>query len=155
MDVGTSAAVIAGITTFGKPGAELVKEFVGRVFGPTADAVGTTLSHPFVEFNKRRALRSEALLLRSAQILENQGYEAKAIPDALLMPLLNSGSLVDDEYLAEVWANLLASAATLSGKVRPAFPQILSEQLGKRPNSSSTFGPDLRRNTIHDGGLMT
>ena len=129
MDAGTSAAVIAGITVLGKPAAELVKDFVGRVFGPTADAVGTAVADPFVQFNKRRALRSEHILLESAKLLAERGHEPKAVPDAILLPLLNHSSLVDDEHLQRLWAQLLASAASedSASKVRPAFPQILSE----------------------------
>lgn len=129
MDVGTSAAVIAGITTLGKPAAELVRDFVDRVFGPTADAVGTALAHPLVEFNRRRARRSEEVLLRSAEILEERGIKPKAVPDYLLLPLLTHASLVDQEELKAVWARLLASAASgaTDSEVRPSFPTILSE----------------------------
>lgn len=129
MDAGTSAAVIAGITVLGKPAAEVVKDFVGRVFGPTTDAIGTAVADPFVQFNKRRALRSEYVLLESAKLLAQCGHEPKAVPDTILLPLLNHSSLVDDEHLQRLWVQLLASAASGDGasKVRPAFPQILSE----------------------------
>ena len=43
----TTAVVIAGLKYVGQPGAELITEFLGRVFLPTADALaprGETLS---------------------------------------------------------------------------------------------------------------
>jgi len=129
MDIATSAAVIVGLRTIGKPAGELVKDFVGRIFAPVGDALGQAMAHPIVEWNKRRAATAEQLLSASAQILEDAGCEPQPVPPYILLPLLEKGSLVEDSDLQAIWSQLLASAASaVPGlAVWPSFPQILSE----------------------------
>jgi hypothetical protein len=129
MDIATSAAVIVGLQTSGKPGAESVKDFVGRLLGPAGDALGAAEAHPIVEFNRRRAERFSTMTLTAAQILQEAGIEPNPVPPYLLLPLLEKGSLIDDAALQAVWAQMLASASARQSDrdVWPSFPQILSE----------------------------
>lgn len=62
MDPITGAVVIAGLKYVGKPSAELVKDFLGKILAPTGEAVGTVIALPIVEWQKRRIERGRKLV---------------------------------------------------------------------------------------------
>jgi hypothetical protein len=127
MDPVIGAVVIAGLKYVGKPSAELVKDFLGKILAPTGDAVGQAMAHPIVEWQKLRVERANKLVIRAAQIVSDMGAEAHAVPGRLLFPLLERGSLEEDDALAERWAALLANSAMHNDIVLPAFVSILAE----------------------------
>jgi abortive infection alpha-like protein len=58
---------------------------------------------------------------------EKAGIDPQAVPRKVLVPLLESGSLEDDEGMVEKWAALLANAAGSADAIPPGFPEILKE----------------------------
>jgi hypothetical protein len=127
MDPITGAVVIAGLKYVGKPSAELVTDFLGRVFAPTGDALGTGVAQPIVDWQKRRVERANKLILNAAAEVERLGEEPQVVPGRVLMPLLEKGSLEEDDNLQATWARLLAKAAAAPNEVSPAFVSILAE----------------------------
>jgi hypothetical protein len=127
MDPVTGAVVIAGLQKFGGPSAELVKDFLNRVLSPTGDALGSALAHPILEWQKRRVERGRKLLEDAAAALQKRNEQPQPVPARVLMPLLERGSLEEDEELRERWVALLASAAVNPEGIIPAFVTMLGE----------------------------
>jgi hypothetical protein len=127
MDIVTGAVAIVGLQAAAKPGAELIKSLLERMLGPVADAAGGMMAHPLKEFHRKRVERAEQILLEAATLLAESGREAQQVPGRVLWPVLELGSLEDENELRQRWAALLASAATDPAAVPPAFPKLLSE----------------------------
>ncbi len=121
------AVTIAGLKYVGQPTAGMVKDFVGRIFGPTADALGQVLADPVVEWRQRRAERAQQVIEDAAKLVAEQGKEPQAVPARVLMPLLEKGSLEEDDSLHARWVALLANASMNPDAVHPAFVTILGE----------------------------
>ena len=84
-------------------------------------------AHPILEWQRKRVSRAQELVERAAYQLQAHGHEPKSVPGRVLMPLLESGSLEEDERLKEVWANLLARAASsIVPEVLPTYSAMLA-----------------------------
>ena len=125
MDLGT-AVVILGLTGASKG---VVEDFLKRVLGPIGDASGKVLSRPIEEWHRRRVERAARLTTDAATMLEEAGTEAVVVPGRILWPILERGSIEEEESLGRRWAALLANAADARGQVdvNPAFVRILAE----------------------------
>ena len=89
----------------GKIGYDLAK--------PTLDLLGQDLRD-----------RVKKLLIRTSQIREERGITEDITPK-FFVPIIQKASLEDDEYLQEMWAELLAHAH--DGKFKPSYISILNE----------------------------
>jgi hypothetical protein len=107
---GDAELVKAGIDAALAP----VKDFANRLFGPALDELGGILADPIRICRFKRSVR---LLEKTKHICDETGYEPKAVPLKMLLPILESASLEDDEYLHDQRANLLANAAMFDGRV--------------------------------------
>ena len=63
MDPITGAVIIAGLKYVGQPGAEVIKDFVGRVLGPSGDYTGQELQHSIRDWREKRNERGAALVM--------------------------------------------------------------------------------------------
>lgn len=103
----------------------LLKEPVKTLFGPAfeqvADAWGDRVRH-------WRDMKRIDLAIAAVQKLKAKGISPKAVDPHILFPILDAGSLTDDETLKGKWATLLAKASSeRDGTILPAFARILSE----------------------------
>ena len=99
-----------------------------KLAGPAADEVGHLIAQ---EVRYVREKRHHQLLLKTNQYLTDSRFEASNVPLSVLIPLLNSASLEEDEGLHDAWAALLANAAVDAGAFQPSFPEVL-RQLSSR-----------------------
>jgi hypothetical protein len=86
---------------------------------------------------------------RAAERTRLEGARPELIPLKILVPLLEKGSqeAADDDFMIDLWANLLAAAA--SGKdVQPRFVSIIGEP--KRGAGSAPSAHHFREKTPHD-----
>lgn len=127
MDIVTGAMVIAGLKYVGQPSAELVKDFIGRILAPPADAIGAIAAHPIVEWQKRRVERGEQVVEHASVLVQQAGKEPKAVPGRLLLSILEHSSVEEEPDLSRAWVALLANASISPTHVLPAFPKLLSE----------------------------
>jgi hypothetical protein len=126
----TGAVIIVGLKYVGQPGAELVKDFLGKILTPVAETSGEVLAHPIKEFQRRRVDRANQLVIDAATIADKSGLVVHEVPGRILWPLLEKGSVEEDDELRRKWAQLLANACTDSSstpQVLPAFVHILGE----------------------------
>ncbi len=97
-----------------------------RILGPAADEIGLMLQDRVRVYRQRNLSK---ILPRSLELVESSKLEPKEIPMRTLIPIIECAAIEDNEYLAEKWAGLLASAATTQSTTasHPCFPKILSE----------------------------
>jgi hypothetical protein len=129
MDAQTAAVAITGLTVVGKPAIDLVKDVIGRIVTPSADAIGQGLAAPVQQWAKRRQENALSTVIDAATILIEKGVKPSAVPGRVLIPILEKSSVEDDLGLHQVWARLLATAAdpVSADTVLPSFAHILSE----------------------------
>lgn len=127
MDAVTGAVALAGLKFVGEPAAKVITDFVQRMLAPVGDQVGGLVADPIQEYRERRALRAQELLLAAAEEVERRREAVKVVPPNILIPILDRGSLEENDALRRQWVNLLATAGTRPEKVPPAFTTILSE----------------------------
>ncbi len=129
MDIPTAATLIVGIRTFGPSAAKVVEQFLTGVLAPAARAMGKDLEAGYRDWQQRRIERGQQLAYDSALMLEQAGVEPQPVPGRVLWPILEKGSLEEDDSLRRRWAALLANAADSrrTVEITPALVQILAE----------------------------
>jgi hypothetical protein len=106
-------------TTSEIAGALGLTEFGKRVIGPSLDEIGERLRG-----------RVKRLFDKAEPMVVNAGITSvQAVPPKLLLPILEGASVEDDETLHDMWAALLANAASPenANKVRPGFLAVLMQ----------------------------
>jgi hypothetical protein len=80
---------------------------------------------------KRMANRIERLFEKTEEMVREAGTTPQAVPDSVLVPLLQGASLTDNEDLHTMWAALLANAASMENaeNVRPGFMRFFGRWL--------------------------
>jgi Abortive infection alpha len=118
-----------GLKHVGAPMAALATDFLSRVLAPGADATGVALAHPIEEWHRKRVDRANEIVVSAARILEEEGVDPQPVPGRILFPILQSGSLEENDALRSTWARLLASAAAADtqSRVSPAFAHVLAQ----------------------------
>lgn len=111
--------------------------FLRRLFGPAASEIGEVFA------DKVRAYRSKNLqtvLLRAEEKVGSSEFQS--LPLRFSIPFAERASLVDDEELTEMWANLLASAATDYAAEHISFINILSRLSASEARLLERLVPD-------------
>lgn len=109
--------------------AEIPKETSGRILDALTDAI-----RPFTE---KRGLKADIIRLQREDVAleiakralkrkEIEGLTFKSVPNKILVPILERGSLEEPESaLIDWWSNLLTSSAT-KGAIRPFLIDLMS-----------------------------
>jgi hypothetical protein len=105
---------IATTIVAGVPLAEIVK----RIVLPSADALGERMKN-----------RVERCFEKTAKMIEDAGVAPQPVCDKLVVEILRGASLEEDNNLHDMWAALLANAASPENadNVRPGFVATLKE----------------------------
>ena len=82
---------------------------VKRMLGPAADEVAEIWRDQVRVYRYGRQL---ALLEKAEKMAQEAGFAPQAVPPKILFPLLEGASFEDDENLHDMWAALLANAAS-------------------------------------------
>jgi hypothetical protein len=115
-------AKVAGPLAAAIPFTAIVK----RMLGPAADELAEMWRDQVRMYRYERQLKCVEKAERMAQ---EAGFTPQAVPPKILFPLLEGASLEEDETLHDMWAALLANAASpeCAGRVRPAFISTLKQ----------------------------
>ncbi len=102
--------------------------FVAKyIHGPLDQAMGIVIDKLMYQRWERRI----RLMIRADAFLAERGFDAptRAVPMNLFIPLVQNGSMEENDDLQDRWAALLANAADESAKieVRRAFVSILED----------------------------
>jgi hypothetical protein len=104
--------------------AEPIRQFIGKVAGSPASELGEYVA----DHIRLRRFKSNIRIMEAAErYVAEAGLEPSVIPYKTLVPLLERGSLEDDESMIEKWAALLANAAADPAAVLPSYAEILGQ----------------------------
>jgi hypothetical protein len=99
---------------------------VKRMLGPAADKLAEMWKDQIRLYRYERQLKC---VEKAEKMAQDAGFTPKAVPAKILFPLLEGASFEEDERLHDMWAALLANAASSENAhlVRPAFLKIVRE----------------------------
>ena len=105
---------------------KLAKEFAGKLINPGLEEGGGIIQDTLKFWRFKNQIN---ILLKAKKFLEEKGIEPTKILPKTLIPLLENGSLEEDEAMQEKWVALLVNAASpeFSEIVKPSFVEILKE----------------------------
>lgn len=84
---------------------EEVTEFISLIIKPSAKEIGELFAG---EFRYWRIRRGVSILQKTKKLLEDNGINPKKTSLKFFIPLLESGSLEEEEFMQNRWAMLLA-----------------------------------------------
>lgn len=110
-----------------KAGAEAVikplADLLNSIAGPAAEEIGLTFRDSVRVYRLKRQIR---LLRRAKKMIDEAGITPKRIPLRVLLPLIESASIEEDDSLQDRWAALLANNAA-GDYVQTLFPDLLRQ----------------------------
>ncbi len=118
---------ILGLSYAGKEAVAVVGQFARDIFGPSARAIGEGMAAPLKEWAERRATRAQQLVTDAALVVDAAGGVAHQVPGRVLFPVLERGSVEEDETLRLRWVVLLARASMTPETIHPMYAAILAE----------------------------
>jgi hypothetical protein len=111
-------AVIQGMTEgFTAPLAKIID----AIFGKAATQIGLALEDRAKEYRERQ----RRFFRRSKEMLDSTGKQPSKVPLKLLLPILQNGSVEEDDELQDRWAALLANASL--GTRVPGAIEVLAQ----------------------------
>ena len=127
---------------------------VKRMLGPAADELAEMWKDQVRIYRYERQVK---LLEKVEKIAKDGNLTLGPVPPKILFPLLEGASFEEDETLHDMWAALLANAASLENaeKVRPGFIATLKQMAPDEARVLSVlFDIDNRRFHLGTGELM-
>jgi hypothetical protein len=115
-----STAIEKGI----EEAAKAAKDYLDKLVAPGLEQSGGIIGDTVAYWRFKNKVN---LALKAKAFLEAKGIEPKRVLPKVVAPILEAGSLEEEDELKGQWAALLPSAASDPEKVPPAFPRILSE----------------------------
>jgi hypothetical protein len=99
---------------------------VKRMLGPAADEVAEMWRDRVRLYRYERQLKC---VEKAEKMAKEAGFTPQAVPPKILFPLLEGASFEDDKDLHDMWASLLANAASsvTPSVVRPGFIAVLRQ----------------------------
>ncbi|WP_431127122.1 hypothetical protein [Flagellimonas flava] len=123
-------------------GLELVKDFVETLIGPTIEEVGLLMSDKIKYFRFKNQVK---ILTKAKEYVKDKNMDIKEIPTKILVPLLESASLEEDEKMQDKWAfmigNLADSEQNLQNQI---FPYLLTQISSNEYDRLFEFGQKER-----------
>ena len=109
-----------------KESIQAAKEFAGKLINPGLEEGGGIIQDTVKFWRFKNQIN---ILLKAEKFLKDKGIEPKAVLPKTLVPLLENGSLDEDDTMQNKWAALLANASATENSevVKPSFPEILKE----------------------------
>lgn len=111
-----------------------IKETIKALAKPLQDFLTAVIGEPSKELGgwiadniKGKRFETQIrIFTRAQQLTQEAGINPSAVNLKILVPLLENGSLEDDETIIDMWAHLLANAS-VSNRVRASYIGILKD----------------------------
>jgi Abortive infection alpha len=106
--------------------AKSAKSFLDKLIGPPLEEVGGLMADQVKFFRFKQQVK---IINKAQETIKKSGIEPGKISLKTLVPILENGSLEEDDSMTDRWSGLLATAAKKGGEeiVRPCFAEILKE----------------------------
>ena len=106
-------------------GFDLVKDFVGKLIGPTIEEVGLLFSDKIKYYRFKNQVN---ILIKAKAYVQKKDINLKEIPTKILVPLLENASLEDNSEMQDKWANMIGNLADSEQNLQnQIFPYLLSQ----------------------------
>ncbi len=114
------------ITTAIKESAKIAEKFLGQLVNPALEEGGGMLSDTVKFWRFKNQIN---LVLKAKTFLENKGIVPHKVLPKTLLPIIENGSLEEDENMKDRWSAMLANAADPNSNsiIRPGYPDILKQ----------------------------
>jgi hypothetical protein len=99
-------------------------DYLRRLAGPAADQIGYMLGDKAWEYRANNLISTTK---RTRRKLNEAGLSVNAVPPRLLLPIIESCSVEDNDTLQEMWAGLLVTASQESDSMSPSFVETLKQ----------------------------
>ena len=123
---------------------------VKKMLGPAADELAEMWRDQMRLYRYGRQIKC---IEKAEKMASDAGFTPRAVPIKLLFPLLEGASLEEDENLNDMWAALLANAASPHNatKVRAGFVETLKQM---SPDEGALLNCFLDPNLSNEVGLQ-
>lgn len=101
-----------------------VSDLIQKLAGPMAEEVGLMLGDKVRVYRYKNWIETAK---KTERMLHDAGLPPNAVPPRLLLPIIESSSIEDDDSVQELWAGLLATASQQTGFVSPSFVETLKQ----------------------------
>ena len=129
-----------------------IGHFMGAVMGSPGLELGELVTDQIRAWRFKRGIR---YVQRAMKQLEDAGMNPKIVPMRTLAPLMDGGTLEDDDEMAGRWASLLANAASGEREVPPSFASVLRDLEPEQARivdhvyqTMMQIAPELRRQNL-------
>lgn len=99
-------------------------DLLKQLAGPAFEEFGAILGDKLRVYRIKNLIRTTE---KTKRILQEAGLTANAVPSRLLLPIIETCAVEDDEDIQELWAGLLASASQESSDLSPSFIETLKQ----------------------------
>ncbi len=117
----------ASATALAATAANSAQGIVRTLFGPAAEQVGLILAESVGAYRHRNLAN---IVLKAKEKLDAVGLPVRSVPLKIIHPMLEAASLEEEPTLQDLWASMLANAASDGSGVLPSFPEILRQMTG-------------------------
>ena len=126
--------------------AKIAEKFLGKLVNPSLDEGGGILSDNVKFWRFKNQIN---LVIKAKKFLEDKGIEPSKVLPKTLYPILEHGSLEEDENIKNKWSAMLANAAdgTSEVNVRPGYPEILKQLSPLEVKVLDTFFDQIQNKT--------
>lgn len=102
------------------------KEFLGKLINPALEEGGGILQDNIKFWRFKNQIN---IALKAKKFLAKKGIKPAKVSPKILLPILENGSLEEEESMQKKWAALLANSADPNKRysVKPSFAEILKE----------------------------
>lgn len=123
--------------------AKIAEKFLGKLVNSALEEGGGILSDTVKFWRFKNQIN---LAIKAKDFLASKGIEPTKVLPKTLLPILEKGSLEEDEDMKNKWASMLANAsdATSSINVRPGYPEILGQLSPLEVKILDTFYDQLK-----------
>lgn len=104
--------------------ADKLTDLVQRLAGPMADELGQMLGDKVRVYRVKNWINT---VQKTGRLLREARLSANAVPPRLLLPIIESSSVEDNDSLQDLWAGLLATASQETDAVSPSFIETLKQ----------------------------
>jgi len=103
-----------------------LQDIIEKISGPAAEEVGLMIQDHVKVYRFKRQVR---LLQRTKEFLNDAGLGIHSVPPKILLPIMDYASVEGDDELQDLWAALLANAASEASAITvlPAFLEVLKQ----------------------------
>jgi Abortive infection alpha len=99
-------------------------DLLKKLAGPAFEELGAVLADNVRVYRVKNLLKTTE---KTKRILQDAGLHPNPIPSRLLLPILDTCSVEDNDDLQERWAGLLASASQEADSLSPSFIETLKQ----------------------------